>query len=306
MTNAVVDDSVEEARGRLGRIGAGLMVPIAPANEWRRTVARLEQAGYGSVWINELIGGRESFAQAGLLLAASERLVVGTSVANLWARHPAAMQGGAAVLADAYPGRFALGIGVSAEVLVEASGQKWERPLQRMRGYLDQMDASTASAPRPAVPFPRLLGALGPKMLALAAERADGALTATMPVEHTRRAREILGPGKLLIVGQIAVPETDPDTARAIARQASALDMPGSPYAKALSGLGYQDADLRDGGTDALVDARSPWGDAETIAARLRAHLDAGADHICVNVLALDLDSAADQFEKLAPALTVL
>ncbi|WP_119728121.1 TIGR03620 family F420-dependent LLM class oxidoreductase [Thermomonospora amylolytica] len=301
MTNVV-----EETRGRLGRVGATLMVPVAPAGEWRRAVARIEDAGYGSVWVNELIGGRESFAQLGVLLAASERVVAGTGVANLWARHPAAMQGGAAVLADAYPGRFVLGIGVSIEAMVAASGQRWESPLQRMRDYLDAMDASADQAPRPAVPFPRLLGALGPKMLALAAERADGALTAAMPVQHTRTAREILGPDRLLVVGQAVVLESDPATARALARQAAALDIPGSPYARALRGLGYQDEDLRNGGTDALVDARFPWGAPETIADRLRAHLDAGADHVCVTVLAPDLESTADRLEKLAPALTAL
>ncbi|MEW2357064.1 TIGR03620 family F420-dependent LLM class oxidoreductase [Spirillospora sp. NPDC029432] len=292
---------VEETRRRLGGpVGAGLMVPVAPAAEWREAVRRVENAGYGSVWINEAIGGRESFAQMGVLLAATERIVVGSAVANVWARHPAAMQGGAAVLADAHPGRLALGTGVSMGGLVEQAGLRWERPLQKMRDYLDRMDESAGMAPRPPVPFPRLLGALGPKMLELARDRADGALPAAMPVEHTRRAREILGPDRLLIVMQLAIPETDPDAARGVVRGSGMLDLPDSPYDRALRGLGYGDGDLK---SDALIDLRFAWGDEKAIAGRMREHLDAGADHVCVNVLAPDLRTSADQLERLAPAL---
>ncbi|MEU6038570.1 TIGR03620 family F420-dependent LLM class oxidoreductase [Actinomadura sp. NPDC047616] len=303
MTNT----AVVEARRRLGRVGAGLMVPIAPAEEWRRAVGRVEKAGFGSVWINEAIGGREAFAQLGVLLAASDRLVAGTGIANLWARHPAAMQGGAAVLADAYPGRVVLGVGVSLGAIVEGSGQKWDaRPLRRVREYLDAMDASAEQAPKPAVPFPRLIAALGPKMLELAAERADGAITAALPVEHTRMAREVLGPDKLLVVGQAVVLETDPDKARAIARQVTNPGLPESPYDKALRRMGYGDEDLADGGTDELVDKRVPWGTPDAIAAKIAAHLDAGADHVSVFALTPDLEATTDQLEAIAPALVKL
>ncbi|GAA2412855.1 TIGR03620 family F420-dependent LLM class oxidoreductase [Actinomadura vinacea] len=298
--------TVEETRRRLGRVGAGLMVPIAPADEWRESVRRVEKAGYRSVWVNEAIGGREVFAHMGVMLAASERIVVGSAIANVWARHPAAMQGGAAVLADAYPGRLALGLGVSMGAIVEQSGQKWERPLGRMRDYLDQLDASAAMAPRPPVPFPRILAALGPKMTGLARERADGALPATMPVEHTRRSREILGPDRLLVVLQMVIPETDPATAREIIRGTGLLNIPDSPYTSALRGLGHGDADLAGGGTDELIDARFAWGTEKTIAERLQAHLDAGADHVLVTVLGETLGSMTEQFERLSPALTEL
>ncbi|MFB4318851.1 TIGR03620 family F420-dependent LLM class oxidoreductase [Actinomadura sp. 21ATH] len=292
---------VEETRRQLsGSVGAGLMVPVAPAAEWRETVRRVEDAGYGSVWINEAIGGRESFAQMGVLLAATERIMVGSGVANVWARHPAAMQGGAAVLADAYPGRLALCAGVSMGSMVEQAGLRWERPLQKMRDYLDRMDESADMAPRPPVPFPRLLGALGPKMLELARDRADGALPAAMPVEHTRRAREILGPDKLLVVMQLAIPETDPATARGIVRASGLLDLPGSPYDRALRGLGYGDDDLK---SDPLIDLRFAWGDEKAIADRMQEHRGAGADHVAVSVLAPDLRSTADLLERLAPAL---
>ncbi|HEU5033027.1 MAG TPA: TIGR03620 family F420-dependent LLM class oxidoreductase [Spirillospora sp.] len=297
------EDAVLEARRRLGRIGVGLMTPLAPAEEWRRAARRVEDAGYGSIWVNEAIGGREVFTQLGVMLAATERIVLGSAIANLWARHPAAMQGAASVLADAYPGRLALGVGVSMGAIVEQSGQAWGSPLTRMREYLEGMDAAVEAAPKPAVPFPRLLAALGPKMQGLAGERADGALPAMMPVEHTRRARELLGPDKLLIALQPVILETDPGKARAIARQAGAFSIPGSPYIGALKKLGFSDADLADGGSDEVIDACFVWGDEAAVAKGVKAYLDAGADHVCVTVFQPDLASSADQFERLAPHL---
>lgn len=295
--------AVDEARKRLGRIGVGLMTPIAPAGEWRRAARRVEEMGYGSIWVNEAIGGREVFTQLSVLAAATERIVLGSAVANLWARHPATMQGAASVLADAYPGRFALGIGVSMGMLVEQSGQKWTSPLDRTREYFDRMDAAVDAAPVPEVPFPRLLAALGPKMQGLARDRADGALPAMMPVEHTRTARERLGPDKLLVVGQSAILATDPEQARGIARRTQLLEMPGSPYLRSLRSLGYDDAALAAGGSDEVIDACFNWGDETAIRTRIQEHLDAGADHVSVMVFAPDLASSADQLEHLAPAL---
>jgi probable F420-dependent oxidoreductase len=263
----------------------------------------VEEAGYGSIWVNEAIGGREVFTQLSVMLAATERIVLGSAIANLWARHPAAMQGAASVLADAYPGRLALGVGVSMGAIVEQSGQSWTSPLGRMRDYLDGMDASVEAAPTPEVPFPRLLAALGPKMQELARDRADGALPAAMPVEHTRQARERLGKDKLLVVLQTAILETDPAKAREIARGTQMLTLPGSPYIRSLRNLGYEDAALAGGGSDEVIDACFNWGDDATVAKRIQDHLDAGADHVCVTVFTPDLSSAADQFERLAPAL---
>ncbi|WP_242887872.1 TIGR03620 family F420-dependent LLM class oxidoreductase [Actinomadura litoris] len=295
--------AVDEARRRLGRIGATLMTPLAPADEWRAAAARVEKAGYGSIWVNEAVGGREVFTQLGVMLAATDRIVLGSGIANLWARHPAAMQGAASVLADAYPGRLALGIGVSMGAIVEQSGQEWTSPLAKMRDYLDAMDAAVEAAPAPSVPFPRVIAALGPKMQAVARDRADGAIPALLPAEHTRRVRETLGPDKLLISLQTVVPEADPAKARAIARQAPGLLMPGSPYARMLREMGYGDADLADGGSDEVIDLCFNWGDDAAIARRLQGHLDAGADHVVASVFAPDLPSTADQLERLAPSL---
>ncbi|TDD62268.1 TIGR03620 family F420-dependent LLM class oxidoreductase [Actinomadura rubrisoli] len=295
--------AVGEARQRLGRIGVGLMTPLAPADEWRRAAVRMERAGYGAIWVNEAVGGREVFTQLGVMLAGTDRIVLGSAVANLWARHPAAMQGAASVLADAYPGRLALGVGVSMGHIVEASGQRWTSPLAKMREYLDGMDAAVEAAPVPSVPFPRLLAALGPKMHGLARDRADGALPAAMPVEHTRRVRELLGPDKLLLVMQAVILETDPAAARGFARQTPMLTLPGSPYVRSLRNLGYDDAALADGGSDEVVDACFIWGDEAAVAERVGEHLDAGADHVGLTVFTPDLASAADQFERLAPVL---
>ena len=238
-----------------------------------------------------------------MLLGATERIVLGSGVANLWARHPAAMQGAASVLADAHPGRVALGVGVSIRAFVEQSGQKWTSPLARMREYLDGMDAAVAAAPVPEVPFPRLLAALGPKMQGLARDRADGALPAAMPVEHTRAARERLGPDKLLVVTVTTILEADPGKARAIARQMPLLSLPGSPYARVLRELGYPDEALAGGGSDEVVDACFAWGDEAAIGKRVQDHLDAGADHVVIAALAPDPASSADLYERLAPAL---
>ncbi|SPT59553.1 TIGR03620 family F420-dependent LLM class oxidoreductase [Actinomadura madurae] len=295
--------AVDEARGRLGRVGVALVTPIAPAEEWRRAARRVEEAGYGAIWLNEAIGGREVFSQMAMMLAATDRIALGSAIANLWARHPAAMQGAAAVLGDAYPGRLALGVGVSMGAIVEQSGQKWTSPLKRMREYLDGMDASAGAAPVPDVPFPRLVAALGPKMQELARDRADGALPAAMPVEHTRATRERLGPDKLLVVMQAAILEADPEKARGIARGTQMLEMPGSPYVRSLKTLGYDDAALAGGGSDEVIDACFTWGDETAIAKRVQDHLDAGADHVGVTAFAPDLPSTASHYERLAPFL---
>lgn len=157
-------------------------------------------------------------AHQAVLLAATDRMVTGSGIANVWSRHPAAMQGGADMLGDAYPGRFVLGLGVSHAVMVDGSGQTYQKPVTHMTRYLDQMDATAANGPSPAVPVPRLLAALGPRMLELARERADGAHPYFVPPSHTPRAREVLGNDRLLVPEQAVVLTTDPVTARRVAR----------------------------------------------------------------------------------------
>ncbi|AHH17873.1 putative F420-dependent oxidoreductase [Nocardia nova SH22a] len=311
---------VHDVRRRMGSVGVWLAPPtlrVAPVVAERDAAAEIEASGYGSLWSGEGIGGKEAFAHHAVLLAATDSLVIGTGVANLWARHGATMHAGAATLAEAYPARFILGVGVSHPHVAERSGHRYERPLQRMREYLDQMDTAAVApdAPPATEGYLRMLAALGPRMLELARERADGAHPFLTPVEHTARAREILGPGKLLIPHQAVVLERDGAQARAIAR--SAFGFPrnrSSVYTRNYIGLGYDESDLVDGLSDRLLDAIVARGDESAIARRVQQHLDAGADHVLVHPLTRedlfadprpdDLVAAVDHLRRLASALT--
>jgi probable F420-dependent oxidoreductase len=289
----------------LGRVGVWTgQFDYQPAAEVRAAVAELDELGYGAVWTGEAVG-REVLSVAGLLLAASVRITVATGIANIWARDALAMAAGQLTLAEAFPDRFLLGIGVSHAPLLAVRGQDYGKPLAQMRAFLDAMDrgADVYRAVRPAA-APRVLAALGPRMLALAAERADGAHTYFVPPEHTAAARATLGPGKLLAPEQAVVLETDPAMAREIARRhtGSYLRLPN--YTNNLRRYGYGDDDLAGTGSDRLVDAIVAHGDAQAVVDRVRAHLDAGADHVCVQVLDPDRRGLPRrQWRELAPAL---
>jgi probable F420-dependent oxidoreductase len=232
--------------------------------------------------------GREALTNAGLLLAATSRMVLGTGIASIWSRDPAAMANAGRTLAEAYPDRFVLGVGVSHGPLVDARGHRYQRPLATMRAYLDAMDATPWQGPPLQEPPPRVLAALGPRMLALAAERAAGALTYNATPEATAWARSILGAGPLLAVEQAVVVEDDPAEARRIARGLLAFYMTLPNYLRAWERLGFGPDDLAGGGSDRMVDAVVAWGGPQAIAERVRAHLDAGADHVCLQVLGAD------------------
>ena len=275
-----------------------------PAGPSREFVAEVEAMGFRALWIPEGLGSKEVFAHATLLLSWTRDLAVATGISSIWARDPVAMRNGHRALADAHPGRFVLGMGVSHAPSVERRGHAYDRPLERMRAYLDAMDAAPFAGPEPSGPEVRVLAALGPKMLRLAADRTAGAHSYFVPVEHTAQARDVLGPGALLAAEQAAVLEADAAPARAIARKhmAAYLDLPN--YANNLRRLGWGEDDLAGGGSDALVDAIVAWGGEEPIRDRVRAHLDAGADHVCVQVLGPHArDLPTEQLRRLAPAL---
>ena len=209
-------DALREA---LGRIGAwSFALEAMPAAEERDAAAEVESFGYRAIWIPESIDSREAFAHAGWLLAATERAMVATGIANIWARDPTAMANGWRMLSDAYPGRFLLGIGVSHQGSVARRGAVYERPLSAMREYLDAMDRAPSTASEPEVAPRVVLAALGPRMLELGAERGHGVHPYFVPVEHTAFARQRLGPGPVLAVEQTVVLESDPSRAREIAR----------------------------------------------------------------------------------------
>lgn len=292
----------------LGRVGLWtFQLDLQPAARAQETAAELEELGYPAIWLPEAVG-REVLVNSALLLSATTQMTVASGVASIWGHDPLTMAAGQLTLSEAFPGRFLLGLGVSHQPMVDyVRGQHYDKPLSRMREYLDAMDKAIYVAPKPEEEPRRMLAALGPKMLQLAAERALGAHSYFVPVEHTVAAREALGDGPMLCPEQAVVLATDPDQARAAARlhMATYLNLPN--YTNNLRRLGWDDADLGDGGSDRLVDAIVAWGDESAIADRVRAHLDAGADHVCVQVL----DSAATalplpQWRALAPALTSL
>jgi len=196
-------------------------------------------------------------------------------------------------------------MGVSHAPLVAGlRGHDYARPLTYLRRYLDAMDAAPYIAPAPASPPPRVIAALHPQSLALARERAWGSHPYFVPPEHTARARKILGPGKLLAPEQAVVLETDAARARAVARthMQTYLGLPN--YVRNLHALGFGDADLADGGSDRLVDAIVAWGPVDTVTARVRAHHDAGADHVCLQVLRENpADVPREEWKALAAAL---
>jgi probable F420-dependent oxidoreductase len=276
-------------------------LPIGAA---RDAAAELDDLGYGALWIPE-VAGRDPFVNASLLLGASERLVVGTGIAGIYSRDAISMACAQKTVAEAFPDRFLLGMGVSHQPAVEAMrGHTYGPPLATMRAYLDAMDAAPYLAAPPAAPPARVLGALGPRMLALARDRAAGAHPYLVPVEHTARAREVLGPDALLAPEQKVVLHTDPAVARARGRRALAIYLGLPNYTGNLRRFGYTDDDLADGGSDRLVDAVVAWGDEEAIRARVAAHHAAGADHVAVQVLPEQFgDLPATEWRALAPAL---
>ena len=195
----------------LGQVGVwlGSISLWASAEEWA-AVRALEELGYGAVWIGENHANREIFAHAATLLGCTERIVVATGVAGIWSRDPSASANGAAALAEAFPGRFVLTLGVSHAPIVNRRGHVYEKPLAAMREHLDGMAETRYIPPAPAEPAAVLLAALAPGMMRLAAERTDGAHPYLVTPEHTAWARETLGPGKILAPEQGVVLHDDP------------------------------------------------------------------------------------------------
>ena len=259
-----------------------------PAAKAQEAAAQLEALGFGAIWFPEGMG-REALTNAGLLLAGTRRIVVATGIANIYARDPVAMAAAQHTLAEAYPARFLLGLGVShAAIVEEIRGHRYEKPVAAMRAYLDAMDRAPYRAlPPPCRPV-RVLAALGPMMLRLAAERAAGAHSYNVPPEHTAQARNIMGPGPLLIPEQAVLFETHPTRAREIARAHLSRYFALPNYLNQFLRLGFADADFAQGGSHRLVDAIVAWGDLRTIIDRVRAHQSAGADHVCIQVLTPD------------------
>lgn len=262
-------------------------------SEIREAVAELESLGYSAVWIPDV--GGDVFGALQRLLDATGTITVATGILNVWMHEPAEVASFRAGLAEAQRARLLLGLGVSHGALI---GDKWGRPLDVMRTYLDGLDQHGMPAGE------RCLAALGPRMLELAGARTAGAHPYLGTPEHTARARQALGSGPLLAPEQGVVLETDPDGARAVARQALGMYASLPNYSNNWRRLGMTEEDISSL-SDRLVDALVVWGDEQTIAARVREHRDAGADHVCVQVLSTPGGPMPrEQWRRLAPALT--
>lgn len=237
-------------------------------------LAEVEDLGIDTVWV--AASPPPDLSTVEPVLAKSKGLVVGTGIVNVWDGPPETVAAGYHRVAGAHPDRFLLGIGVGHRPLV---GDRYTKPYDKLVSYLDGLDAG-------GVPVEgRILAALGPRVLALAAERTAGAHPYYTTPEHTAQAREIIGPDKLLVPEQKVVLETDPEKARDLARETLEFYLALPNYTNNWLRLGFTEADLADGGSDRLVDTLTAWGDEEAIRARVQAHLDAGADQVIVQVL---------------------
>jgi probable F420-dependent oxidoreductase len=295
--------TAREAAARLGPIGVwSFELERMTAADEGRLAQEVESLGFTALWIPESLGSKEIFAHAGILLAATKDLIIASGIANIWARDPVAMANGARALQEAYGNRFLCGIGVSHKPTIDARlGGGYEKPLSRMKAYLDAMDKAPYVGPnRTDPPAPRVLAALGPQMLRLAAERSLGAHPYFVPLEHTPIARKQLGADPLLAVEQACTVEADPAKGRAVARRHMKRYLELDNYANNLRRLGWGDADIGNGGSDTLVDAIVAWGGVDAIKARADAHRTGGADHVCLQVLG---DDIAGQLRVLARAL---
>jgi probable F420-dependent oxidoreductase len=251
-----------------------------------------EALGYGAVWIGGSPPGDLKLIES--LLDATQRIVIATGIVNMWSTPAAEAAASYHRIEAKHPGRFLLGVGIGHP----EQTSKYRSPYATMVDYLDQLDDG-------GVPVAgRALAALGPKALRLAADRTAGAHPYLTTPEHTREARGIIGDGVLLAPEQKVVLDTDADRARAIGRPV--VDKPYLHlvnYRSNLLRLGWSEADLDDGGSDALIDALVAHGDAKTVAQRLTAHLDAGADHVCAQVLTADGADPVPALRELAEAL---
>ena len=287
-----------------GRVGLWTGVLDAhPTSKTQNAAKEVEQLGFTTMWIPEAVG-RDPFVSAANLLSATSTLKIATGIANIYARDPMTMNACVRTRAEAYPDRFLLGLGVSHGHLVAGVRKHdYSKPYSHMVEYLDRMDRSRFMAVGPTDTPPRVLAALGPKMLTLSATKAQGSHPYFTTPEHTAIAREIMGDDALLMPEQMAVLDTDPETARATARAGMKIYLPLPNYWNNLLRLGFVEEDRANGGSDRLVDAIVAWGTIDQIVDRISAHHAAGADHVCVQMLRPDSAVPSTEWAALAKAV---
>jgi len=289
-------------RPRLGRVGAWTgRLQRRPTGEAIEVVNELEELGYGSVWVPESPFGKDVLTFSAVLLGASTSITVATGIAIIWARDPAAMMNAGRTLGDAHPERFLLGIGISHESTAVARGHDYRRPVHAMRDYLQTMSASDFDGHGPQWTPPVVIAALGPRMLQVASEFADGAHPFLTTADHTHSARQALGPDKLLAVEQGVILGTDVD-ARSAARENLTRFLGWPNYRRHFERLGFDETDFADGGSDRFIDAVFAIGDEESVERRVQEHLDAGADHVCLQIVTNDIDEELAAYRRIASA----
>jgi probable F420-dependent oxidoreductase len=278
--------------GPIGIWGGGMGMTARESVEFAR---RAEGWGYSAIWVPEAVG-RDPFALIAFLAGQTDRMIYATGIANIYARDPMAMKALWKTTSELAPGRFILGLGVSHSHLVTGQrGHEYKKPLSTMRDYLEAMDKALYMDIQPAEDAPIVIGALRDRMLELSATKAQGAHPYNVTPAHTRRARDVMGPDALLLPEQMVLRETDATRAREIGRQQLRMYIRLPNYQNNLKQFGFTDADFEDGGSDALVDALVCWGDADRIAAHVKAHLDAGANHVCIQAFRPDGSFGADE-----------
>lgn len=274
---------------KLGRLGVWYSTDKLDGGQLADLVRVIESSGYAAFWYPES-RGYESMSLAAYLLSKSTRLTIGSSIANIYARDPFTAQRAMVSLNNLYGGRFILGLGVSHIPMVEGlRGHRYDKPLGAMRAYLDGLHKGLPDGEE----APVMVAALGPKMLALSAEKSLGAVPYNVTPRHTAKAAAILGPKKALAVEQKVTLETDPAQARALGRKELARYMVLPNYRNNWLREGFTEAELADGGSDRFIDSMVLWGDAATIKKGLRAHFEAGATHVCLQPVHDDGDFAA-------------
>ena len=270
-----------------GRIGV-FAGPLngQPAAIQREFAREMERLGYGTLWSGESFA-REAFAQGAIYLASTERLVIASGIANIWARDAAAMANGGRALGEAWPGRFILGLGVAHAPSVALRGHNYERPYSAMREYLDAIGAAPWRGPEAELP-PIVLAALGPKMVGLAGERTAGAYPYFTTTAHVREVRNILGPEPFLAADLPVVLAGDLAAARDIGDRHLSFYLGAANYRNNLLRIGWSEADLETPGSDALFEAIVAWGDFERVAEKVRERFEVGADQVVLNLVAAD------------------
>jgi probable F420-dependent oxidoreductase len=272
---------------KLGRLGVWYSTDKCNGAQLADLMRAVEKNGYSAFWHPES-RGYEAMSLGTYLLSKSEKLVIGSSIANIYARDAYTARRGMISMNDLHGGRYILGLGVSHIPMVEGlRGHKYDKPLGAMSAYLDAVykDAPADS--------PVVVAALGPKMLALSGAKSMGAVPYNVTPKHTAEAAKILGKSKILAVEQKVTIETDPAKARALGRKELARYMVLPNYRNNWLRIGFSEAELANGGSDKFIDAMCLWGDANTVKKGLRAHFDAGATHVCLQPVHADGDFAA-------------